>query len=210
MGSNGSAVKKWRSNTKKWLVKCLGGKCNKCQYDLCTEALDFHHKDPSQKEFGIGKIMAHPTKWATIVAEVKKCVLLCNRCHRELHSNLWKLEEIEMSIFVDYRSQHDEDWQFSPKKAAGRQKNILCKKQEKPKSLCPICSKEMKNGNKTCGLECAGKKSWKAEWPSDEELIRLVKETNKSSVADILNVSETAVRKRLKKIELKNYLNMVN
>lgn len=31
----------------------MGGKCEKCGYNKCLDALEFHHKDPSQKEFQI-------------------------------------------------------------------------------------------------------------------------------------------------------------
>ena len=30
-----------------------GGKCQKCGYDKCEEALDFHHLDASEKDFQI-------------------------------------------------------------------------------------------------------------------------------------------------------------
>ena len=33
------------------LIEEMGGKCEICGYDKNISALDFHHKDPSQKEF---------------------------------------------------------------------------------------------------------------------------------------------------------------
>ena len=35
----------------KQAVKLLGGKCCICGYDKCIDALVFHHRDPSIKEF---------------------------------------------------------------------------------------------------------------------------------------------------------------
>ena len=39
---------------KKQAVKLLGGKCCVCGYDRCIDALEFHHKNPSIKEFKLG------------------------------------------------------------------------------------------------------------------------------------------------------------
>lgn len=64
--------------------------CDRCGYDTYEGALDFHHRDPSEKEFGIAGV---PT--SKLAEEVDKCVLLCANCHRELHGGVWKLEELE-------------------------------------------------------------------------------------------------------------------
>lgn len=60
----------------------------KCEY--CGEnhvaCLDFHHTDPSVKEFSVGS-MIHRFGKARILKEVEKCTVLCSNCHRKLH---WK------------------------------------------------------------------------------------------------------------------------
>ena len=63
-------------------VAYLGGHCAICYYDRCSAAFDIHHIDPSAKEFTISSAM---TSWERIAAELGKCVLLCARCHREVH-----------------------------------------------------------------------------------------------------------------------------
>ena len=63
-------------------VEFLGGACTLCGYDTCQAALDFHHTDPAEKDFTISAKM---TSWAAIERELKKCVLVCARCHREIH-----------------------------------------------------------------------------------------------------------------------------
>lgn len=68
---------------KKKLIELMGGKCEKCGYNKCAAALDFHHKDPSQKEFDIG---TKNVCFSKIVLEAKKCSLLCSNCHREEHN----------------------------------------------------------------------------------------------------------------------------
>lgn len=66
-------------------VKLLGSKCNRCGYDKHIAAFEFHHKDPKQKDFTIGK--ASNKSWAIVKKEVLKCELLCANCHRIEHSN---------------------------------------------------------------------------------------------------------------------------
>lgn len=66
-------------------VAYLGGKCAICGYDKCISAFDFHHVEVWLKDFTIS---AHMTSWDKIEPELKKCVLLCARCHREVHDGL--------------------------------------------------------------------------------------------------------------------------
>ena len=66
-----------------------GGKCEKCGYDKCNAALEFHHLDPTGKDFSISKVKG--TAWTEgIKGELDKCVMLCANCHREAH---WKEKE---------------------------------------------------------------------------------------------------------------------
>jgi len=72
---------------KRKAVEYKGGKCERCEYDRCIAALEFHHRDPEQKEFKFGR--AHgPMDQLTpeIIAELDKCDLLCANCHREAHN----------------------------------------------------------------------------------------------------------------------------
>ncbi len=59
--------------------------CKICEYSKCFAALDFHHKDHTKKEKGIGKILVLKVTEERI-KEVKKCEILCSNCHRELHN----------------------------------------------------------------------------------------------------------------------------
>lgn len=67
-----------------------GGKCVRCGYSACLKALEFHHIDSSQKDFTISN---DHFKLLEAVEESKKCILLCSNCHKELHDNLWSLED---------------------------------------------------------------------------------------------------------------------
>jgi len=75
-------------DTKKWAVDYKGGKCNDCGYNRCMSALEFHHLDPSKKDFIISraKYYKDETTRKTIQAELDKCVLVCSNCHRERHA----------------------------------------------------------------------------------------------------------------------------
>jgi hypothetical protein len=83
------ANRKARSNrTKVELIQQLGGKCIVCGYDGCPTAFDFHHTDPTQKNDTVSRLMGATNK---AIEEAKQCILLCCRCHREIHSGYTKL-----------------------------------------------------------------------------------------------------------------------
>jgi len=68
-------------------VEYKGGKCEICGYDKCISALEFHHKDPTKKDFTLAKAKL-TTFNEKIQEELDKCALLCANCHRETHSGL--------------------------------------------------------------------------------------------------------------------------
>jgi hypothetical protein len=47
------AVQRRREKVRLMAVSYKGGRCQVCDYDRCIEALEFHHLDPTQKDFGI-------------------------------------------------------------------------------------------------------------------------------------------------------------
>jgi hypothetical protein len=76
------AVRTWRQATRRRLVAGFGGCCAVCGLEDDEVVYDFHHVDPSVKEYGLSsKIMS----WDKIVAEAKKCVMVCVICHRKVH-----------------------------------------------------------------------------------------------------------------------------
>lgn len=74
------------------IKKTKGGKCVRCGYDKCISALEFHHTDPTKKEFTISN---DHFKLREVIEEIKKCILICSNCHKEYHAGLWELEELE-------------------------------------------------------------------------------------------------------------------
>lgn len=67
------------------LVNLSGGKCKECGYNKNLAALEFHHLDPTQKENGLDSRKLSNSTLEFCLEEVKKCILLCCRCHREAH-----------------------------------------------------------------------------------------------------------------------------
>ena len=75
--------KRYSKNLKNKAIEYKGGSCSKCGYNKCAGALEFHHIDPSQKEFGI---TTKNVKWEKLKLELDKCILVCANCHREIHA----------------------------------------------------------------------------------------------------------------------------
>ena len=71
-----------RYHAKRDFVDAQKIKCVKCG-DTRKYLLDFHHKDPTEKEFTIG--LFKRGKLSKIQSEIDKCVVLCSNCHREFH-----------------------------------------------------------------------------------------------------------------------------
>ena len=69
------------------VILMRGGKCERCGYDKCEDALCFHHRDPSTKKFQLS-MQSGSTKWEDYLEESKKCDLLCLNCHAEEHKRL--------------------------------------------------------------------------------------------------------------------------
>lgn len=57
--------------------------CADCGIQYPSYVMDFHHRDPSDKDFTVARIKGKPRK--VIKAEIEKCDLVCANCHRERH-----------------------------------------------------------------------------------------------------------------------------
>lgn len=86
--SHADAVTTKRRALKKMLIEYKGGKCERCGYNKCMRALEFHHLNPSEKDFGLSKCLTKSV--AALKAEADKCILLCANCHAEIHQELYE------------------------------------------------------------------------------------------------------------------------
>jgi 5-methylcytosine-specific restriction endonuclease McrA len=82
-----NAVQKRRKKVREMALEFLGGCCARCGYDRCIDALEVHHLESSEKDFGISA-KGYTRSWKRIRAELEKCELLCANCHRETHAKL--------------------------------------------------------------------------------------------------------------------------
>lgn len=80
------AVSERRRKLREMALEYGGGKCQKCGYKRCARALSFHHKDPTEKDFGLSA-RGLTRSWEKIKKELDKCILLCANCHMETHEN---------------------------------------------------------------------------------------------------------------------------
>ena len=87
------AVQRRREKVRLMAVEYKGGRCQVCGYDRCTEALEFHHLDPTEKDFGISH-KGYTRSWEKVKEEADKCILLCANCHREAHAGMLQLPQV--------------------------------------------------------------------------------------------------------------------
>jgi len=80
------AVRNRRKKVRQMAIEYKGGKCERCGYDRCLEALEFHHVEKEEKDFGISA-RGYTRSWTKIREEIKKCILLFANCHREIHDS---------------------------------------------------------------------------------------------------------------------------
>lgn len=88
MTPNAVRVVRCRKNIKRKAVAFLGGRCLRCGYSKCIDAMEFHHRDPNQKDFNLS-VRGLYRRFDLVQEELKKCDLLCANCHREVHADLW-------------------------------------------------------------------------------------------------------------------------
>jgi hypothetical protein len=172
MSKSSEAVKRWRKRSKELIVKSMGGCCQICNYAKTNSALELHHIDPSQKEMSFGGIRANPIAIHKIGNELKKCILLCSNCHKEVHEGIavlpliyTKFDEFFSEIAIEEVTERKVIHNKKISISVARQRKILL---------------------------------------TNAELHAMVEvhKGNVSSCARELDVSETAIRKRLKKYEM--------
>jgi hypothetical protein len=82
-----------RRNIAAWLKQYKRNcECQKCGYSKEThkhftcKALEFHHHN-NDKSFDVGDYLMMGVSIDTIQKEIDKCIVLCSRCHKEVHEH---------------------------------------------------------------------------------------------------------------------------
>lgn len=181
-----SEVKEWRRNTKLKLIACMGNDCQICGYNKSINALEFHHLDPDQKDFTISKMRSNPKSWLKITKELKKCILVCANCHREIHENITDIPDT-FQIFDENILKKD------------KFKHLL---KETKTTYCPVCNSIKENHLITCSHSCASRRRNGIDW-SLYDIVDLKdnKGLTNIAIAKIVGCSDVAIGKRYKKLK---------
>lgn len=172
-------MKAFRKTSKRRIIESMGNACQICGYDKCDEALDLHHIDPTKKELSFGAIRASNVRWELIVEELRKCILLCANCHREVHYNNLQIPENYKTFnedFADYKST----------------------KYKQEYDACPICNKDKLSHHSYCSHKCSQQSKRKLDWDSIDLEVLLKELKTRVAVAEHLGVSDKTIGKRLK------------
>lgn len=190
-------AERWK-NRKKKAIELMGGKCGRCGYCRNYSALEFHHIDPSKKEFEFE--VGRRCSWDKMIEELKKCILLCSNCHREEHHPDMVLsgEIVETNPSLNWELKATGSCPSCNREVFGTKycsKPCAIKaKQTTPTGVCPSCGGGVFK-TKHCSQACAKRAKRRADRPSKEELAQLIKTKPFVQIGKMYEVSDNAIRK---------------
>lgn len=172
----------YRRRRKDNLIKVCGNQCNICGYHKTNSALEFHHINAEEKLYGISSNgTCHDLE--KDLAEIKKCILVCANCHREIHDKLFSEEEL-----YKYKV-YNEDIANQLRENKGQLQN-------KKMYFCSNCGKEITRYSKS-GLceDCYKKQSRIVERPDRDTLKHLIRTVPFTKIGEQYGVSDKAITK---------------
>lgn len=177
-------VCKYRNKIKNKLVLIAGGCCELCGYNRCIQALEFHHFNPKDKNFGISQ-MNGVKNFITLLEEIKKCCLLCSNCHQEVESGYSSIKEENRNDYLILIELEIQKYKES---------------KELKKIDCPICGNEfiVRWGKKCCSKECSNESKRKVTRPSNEQLLEGLKNSSYRALGKKYGVSGRTIKNWLK------------
>ena len=158
------------------MVHVMGDRCQLCGYNRDIHALEFHHIDPNQKDFSFNK--AESTSWEVTQEELKKCILVCANCHREIHSGLVSNQLVSS---------------FNQELANEVTNRIYAAKHHQIKT-CKRCGATISSKAVYCTI-CNGLVTRSCDRPTRDELKILIRTTPFTQIAKYYSVTDNAVRK---------------
>ena len=178
MNPNNYKNQKLRGIKRKYeIILARGGKCEICGYNKNISALEFHHKNPEEKDFQIDARHFSNRSLETLQKELDKCILLCANCHREIHNPNLSLDTI--SEFIR---------NAESKKSFTNQNDYG--------NTCPVCGKRFSKstGKIYCSKECKDSIRY-STCPSITEVENCYKELhNWNKVADYFGVTRRIIQ----------------
>lgn len=184
MGKSASQkVSDYRRRRKKALVLISGGRCNLCGYNKSIAALQFHHINPEDKTYGLAqKGTCH--KLESDLEELKKCILVCANCHREIHQGFYSKQQL-----INYK--------IYDQTIANEIIQDNLRKRFKEKRFCINCGKELSSDTK--GDYCASCKGLARrkvqQRPTRDELKYLIRNKSFLQLGRDFNITDNAIRK---------------
>ncbi len=133
-----------------------------------------------KKEFALSQ--SYNVKWDTLMNEASKCILVCCRCHREIHEGMHDLSKLKYN--VDFEKIKD------------------CFKRIRKENVCLGCGTKTYN-KYYCSIKCNAESQERIKW-DDEQLINMYvkKKICVNKLCSIFNLSYNAIKKRLKKLKV--------
>ena len=173
-------LREHRQYLKHKAIEYKGGRCQRCGYSKCRAALSFHHE--KDKDRAISYLLSQSRRWSDIIRELDKCILLCCRCHAEVHHLDNEIREFE----------------FEHNSVEGKyaERNSL------QNIVCPICKKTFrpkKAKTKYCDTQCRDIGLRKIDRPNKAELEQLMQTDSMVSIGKRYKVSDNTIRKWAKK-----------
>ncbi len=178
--SNSENVVNFIKRRKNNLRKVFHSKCCLCGFDEVQEALEFHHVNEDEKEFGISGSHNQTKALAAQLEELKKCILVCANCHRGIHQGIYQVPENWQELYdnevAEQLLQDLEDLKIHKK------------------YYCQECGKEISKGSNYC-VECGHKAQRICERPDRETLKQLIREKPFTQIAYQYGVTDNAIKK---------------
>lgn len=159
------------------LIEQRGGCCERCGYNKNIAGFDFHHKDPTQKEFKLDIRKLSNSSMKVLMKEVDKCELLCANCHREEHNPDLEMSKVKLLI--------------------EEVNNSVLEIKEIGRPKCIDCGVDINYTHKRC-VKCRGKAIRKVERPNLKDLEREIKEYSQEWCAKKYGVSRSSIRRWIK------------
>ena len=175
---------KHQHTAKDRIIQTMGGCCQICGYNKCVQALDLHHINPEEKDRVISGNLLN-NAWTKVCNELKKCILVCANCHREIHAGLHneKLVSSYNNEIVDQFAQ------------------MIEKFKTKQNRYCKNCGAVIYRGSTYC-IKCSQTIRRVCERPNREELKQLIRATSFTTIASKYNVTDNTIRKWCKSYNL--------
>lgn len=174
--TNSQTVCNFVQRRKNNLIKVFGGKCCICGFDKWQSALEFHHVNPEEKEFGLTTDTTTKALEKQLL-EAKKCILVCSNCHRGIHSG-----------FVEIPT----NWEtFYNEEIANE---LLSQLDKKKHYYCIDCGTEISRSAIRCKA-CADKHQQHVERPTREQLKNMIRTQTFESIGRLYQVDGNSIRK---------------